>query len=577
LTDYPSFYHGRSRFRWVALQLDAVSKCYTMNSLRATLSSLPSTLGETYTRILDGIDESHRPQVYRILQCVCFSMRPLRVEELAILFQPGDQNQQPQFHLDDALFFPEHVLDLCSSLLIMSMTKPWTLGPYYCDHDVYETVIYCVVQLSHFSVKEYLISPRASFWHLDEDQSHLAILRMVTTYYILVASMSDFCSLSLEDLIIKHSLAIYAAIHTRGHAYHLGEHPDLLESFRTLLNPDSAFLCNPIGSRYFNAPAFRVYPRAYAPAISLYVAADLGLSQTLEWLLTFDICRDALLSPPVGPLWECELPLLVAVHRSHLDTIKVLLGVGAGTYESIDRAVDIITDLNYGEDLKVLETLIEAAGDLNVTLPGGCPTGRNDLLRRVAENGWADTVSMLISRGMDVNGGDSQHWGSPIQAAAENGHWGIVKKLLDAGADVDLPGACNSGTELYNAACTGKKDMVQILIDAGANVDITGGTYGSAIQAASYQGHQDVVALLIQSGANINVRGIVYRYVEYKDGGFVEDDLGNFLVLLRYQSALSIAREKRFDGIVKQLEDAGAVDFCDVADEVGLDVPTIVT
>ena len=136
-----------------------------MNSLRATLSSLPSTLDETYTRILDGIDEAHRPQVYRILQCVCFSLRPLRVEELAILFQLGDQIDQTRsrFHLDDALFFPDHILDLCSGLLLVSMVARQIRDDLWSHDSLDDTVIFHAVQLSHFSVKEYLISPRASF------------------------------------------------------------------------------------------------------------------------------------------------------------------------------------------------------------------------------------------------------------------------------------------------------------------------------------------------------------------------------------------------------------------------------
>jgi hypothetical protein len=271
------------------LQLDAVSKCCTMNRLRATLFSLPSTLDETYSQILDKIDDTERPRVYRILQCVCFSKRPLRVEELAVIFQLGDHTQ-PQFHLDDdALFFPDHILDLCSGLLLMSVVKPtrddsWD---WYTGGILDDSVVFHTVQLSHFSVKEYLLSPRSSFWHLDEKQSHLAILQMVTTYYILVASMSDFHSLSRQDLIIKHSLAAYAAIHTSHHleSHKPREHPDLLESFQTLLSPNSALLCNPLGSFYLyisrpelntSTSRFQIIPQAYAPALSLHVAARLG-------------------------------------------------------------------------------------------------------------------------------------------------------------------------------------------------------------------------------------------------------------------------------------------------------------
>jgi ankyrin repeat protein len=556
-----------SRFRWVALQLDAVSKCCTMNSLRATLFSLPSTLDETYSHILDKIDETERPRVYRILQCVCFSKRPLRVEELAAIFQLGDR-AQPQFHIDDdALFFPDHILDLCSGLLLLSMVKPTRDDSWQYTRDILDdSVVFHTVQLSHFSVKEYLISPRASFWHLDANQSHLAILQMVTTYYILVASMPDFCSLSSQDLIIKHSLAVYAADHTWQHLNSLEprEHPVLLESFKTLLNPGSALLCNPIGVFYCfdRPPIFHVFPQTYAPALSLHVAAGLGLPQISEWLLTFDICRGQLLSPL--PLRDPIPPLSVAATWGWLDVVKVLLGAGANTYESMGEAIYYAASKNH---TKVVEVLIEAGGNPNAAQSEPGPGG--SALRVAVSWGHDDSVSMLLDSGADVNGGDWQRWGSPIQAAAMM-NWGTVKKLIDAGANVDLPGADNSGTALYSAAYQGREDMVRMLIDAGANVDITGGAYGSAIQAASYRGHDDVVALLIQSGANVNVRGVVHREVQDtgSDSWLVESDEEEQLRPSRYQSALSIARKRGFDGIVKLLEDAGATDFCDVVEEV---------
>jgi ankyrin repeat protein len=102
------------------------------------------------------------------------------------------------------------------------------------------------------------------------------------------------------------------------------------------------------------------------------------------------------------------------------------------------------------------------------------------------------------------------------------------------------------------------------LLRSGANVNATGGSYGSAIQAASYEGHKNVVALLIWSGANVNPRGTVHRELQYMDGTFVKDTRGFPLRVPYYQSPLSIAREKGYGRIVKLLEDAGAIDFCDL-------------
>jgi ankyrin repeat protein len=541
----------------VALQLDAVSKCYTMRSLHATLSSLPSTLDETYTQILDNIDEADRSQVYRILQFVCFSIRPLRVEELAAIVQLGD-HAEPQFHLEDALFVPEHILDMCSGLLAISVIKPTKDNPWFIDDD---TVVFHTVQLSHFSVKEYLISPHPSFWHLDEQQSHIIIVQTVTMYYIHVASMPDLCSMSPQDMIIKHSLAQYAALYTWEHLISLKprEHPDLLESFRTLLDPDSTLLCNPIGSFYLGR-GLHVFPQTYAPALSLCVAARLGLPQISQWLLTFDICRDQLLSPP--PLLECDPPLSQAVECSWLDVFEILLGAGAHTDESMSHAIQTAAIM---EKADIVLALINAGGDPSATKSGHWGSG----LRAAALVGNDDIVTMLMNAGADVNGGDWQSWGSPIQAAAMYEKWGIVKKLVDAGANVDLSGQDDARTALYSAADYGNEEVVQMLIDAGANVDIIGGEYGSAIQAAAFRGREAVVARLIRSGANVDIRGVVHQRVRYSDGIFVKDDKGDFREILRYQSALSLAREKEFDRIVRLLEDAGAADFNDqVVDDV---------
>jgi hypothetical protein len=312
-----------------------------MHSLRTALYSLPSTLDETYTQILDKIDAADRSQVYHILQCVCFSLNPLRVEDLAAIFQLRD-DARPQFHLETALFFPEHILDVCSGLLSMSMVKATSWQRDLIRGILDDTVIFRTVQLSHFSVKEYLISRRASFWHLDKQESHVAIIRTVTMYYILVASMPDFRSLSPQDILVKHLLAVYAAWYTM---YHLDrieprEHPDLLESFKALLNPYSTLLCNPIGSPYLGY-RWEVCSQTDAPALSLCVAARLGLPQISRWLLTFGICRDQLLSAPAFGDLNGRPPLTEAAHSGWLDVVEVLLGAGADTDESMRDAIYI--------------------------------------------------------------------------------------------------------------------------------------------------------------------------------------------------------------------------------------------
>ncbi|KAH9052800.1 hypothetical protein EDB87DRAFT_1581409 [Lactarius vividus] len=153
-------------FRWVFCQLDALRHCFPPN-LRQFLNELPESLDETYERILRGVNKAQKDNAHRLLQCLAVAVRPLRVEELAELlafdFEASGSGGIPKlkddWRWDDQ---EEAVLSTCSSLIAVVP-----------DGDSR------VVQFSHFSVKEYLISPRlarsdgdVSRFHIDLNAAH---------------------------------------------------------------------------------------------------------------------------------------------------------------------------------------------------------------------------------------------------------------------------------------------------------------------------------------------------------------------------------------------------------------------
>lgn len=86
------------RFRWAACQIDTLSNCLNKAELRLALESLPRSLGETYERILLGINEMQVKYALRLLrngsvsQTVRFSwmnspklQRSIRQETLAMI------------------------------------------------------------------------------------------------------------------------------------------------------------------------------------------------------------------------------------------------------------------------------------------------------------------------------------------------------------------------------------------------------------------------------------------------------------------------------------------------------------
>jgi hypothetical protein len=135
---------GGRRFRWVFCQLDFLRRCLPARIERA-LNELPETLDDTYERTLLEIPKANWEFAHRLLQCVAVACRPLRVEELAeFLAFDFNTGPIPEFHESFRLEDPIHgVLSTCPSLLSVV------------NVDGSE-----VIQFSHFSVKEYLMSAR---------------------------------------------------------------------------------------------------------------------------------------------------------------------------------------------------------------------------------------------------------------------------------------------------------------------------------------------------------------------------------------------------------------------------------
>jgi len=95
-------------------------------------------------------------------------------------------------------------------------------------------------------------------------------------------------------------------------------------------------------------------------------------------------------------------------------------------------------------------------------------------------------------------------------------------------------------TPLYYASLAGLTEIVALLIikvKADADVNAQGGTYSTALQAASYRGHDKIVELLLGKGADVNAQGG------------------------RFGTALQAASDRGHDKIVELLLGKGADSF----------------
>ena len=125
-------------------QLGYLSNCLP-GRIRRALDELPETLDETYERTLREIQSTNWEYARRLFLCVSVAKRPLSPEELAeFLAFDFDAGPIPKFCEDFRQEDPlEAVLSTWSTLLALVNIDD---SP--------------VIQFSHFSVKEFLMSTR---------------------------------------------------------------------------------------------------------------------------------------------------------------------------------------------------------------------------------------------------------------------------------------------------------------------------------------------------------------------------------------------------------------------------------
>jgi hypothetical protein len=172
------------------------------------LAELPELLDETYERIVKDIKKGSRVDAYHMLQCLMVSIRPLSVAKLAELLTFDFESSTtkggiPQ--LNSKWWWEDHeqaVLSTCSSLI--------TIVP--ADNS-------SVVQFSHFSVKEFLLSDHLATSAKDISQYHIALegantLIAKACFGVLLRDPDD----NSNTATTLSPLALYATEHWVAHA-----------------------------------------------------------------------------------------------------------------------------------------------------------------------------------------------------------------------------------------------------------------------------------------------------------------------------------------------------------------------
>ncbi|KAH9164951.1 hypothetical protein EDB89DRAFT_2077428 [Lactarius sanguifluus] len=422
-------------------QLEALRHCFPPN-LRRFLNELHETLDEIYEWILKGINKTQKDDARRLLQCLAVAVRPLRVEELAELlafdFQASRDGGIPKLK-DDWLWNDqeEAVLSTCSSLIIVVP-----------DGDSR------VVQFSHFSVKEYLTSPRlahsqgdVSRFHVDLEPAHTILAQACLGTLLRLDEHADAKGFPLVEYAARHWVdhARFEKVSTRVR----DGMDDLFDSSKPHF---AAWLRVHDMDNAISKGWLKFSLRGSQAGSPLYYAAFCGFYDLTERLI---VKHPGQVNAGGGFM---RAPLPAALSKKYFDVADLLRKHGRGCSrqireDSTTRSVDHWKYTNARTDdrrtplhVAALNTHLAAVQMLQTSTRSlkmakhHYPTLYPTLMSLRRERGSTSCGSLLLEYGADPNAFDGTgNHSTPLHEASSKGFLEVARVLLSHGANVASP------------------------------------------------------------------------------------------------------------------------------------------
>ncbi|KAL7910421.1 ankyrin repeat-containing domain protein [Trichoderma velutinum] len=469
------------------LELDGAGS----NKIEATIRSTPKGLHELYKELINGM----KPSSLKLIQWVCFAMRPLSMDELrwALVidarFPSLQACQNSEDYIPDSIRMKQQVIKLSRGLAEVTA-----------DSDTQ------VVQFIHQSVKDFFTSEGL----VALDDTSASANEEVRDKYSPLRSPS--CVVREDDravaILDSFTLLCVPPLLTR-----------LVGALTAILGSIGQITTN-IDSRDENGwtPLAWAAKEGHEAVVKLLLQAgaevdskDIFDRTPLLWAsrnrhgAIVKLLHDAGAEINSKDSLDNETPLSWASEQGHEAMVELLLQLGASVNS---KAYNNRTPLSWAatEGHEAVVTLL---------LQAGAEIDLKDIFDRTplswaSENGHEAVTKLLLDAGAEGNTKDKFNW-TPLLWASESGHEAVFKLLHNAGAEVDLKDSFCSQTPLSWASEKGHEAMVKLLLNAGAKVNSKDKYNRTPLSWASENGHDAVVKLLLSAGAEVDSRDIFDR------------------------------------------------------------------
>ena len=532
-------------------------RCLKPSVLRHALRSLPETLDETYDRILLSIPPEYEREAYSALQYL--AVAPCSVSVADVAEAVAIDRECHSFDPEDRLADPFDIVEVLSSLVTYSSAQI-ALTIDEASNGRYAGAERATgLRLSHYSVKEYLLSDRlrnkgASKFYISIYEAHKCIAEACLTYLL----WFDHPGAVSLGFILDFPFGLYAARYWYHHARIAYQSPEFCPGGKDNLTRMCVDLLNPERSSSFINWLKLSDPYRYRQGTNfnrtleemptpLFYACYLGLREVVEILVG---AGADLIGSNSGNSMSRVTPLNGAINGGNPAVVKFLLDCGMNVnFVSEWGRIPLHQAASYGHE-PIVKLLIKHGAHLEARTGPIIPEmvvqlPPEDPLKQFYEfNGFAADVETrqkislsltkyLVKKHMFL---ESRYFGTkpmndwtrfgygsfltpllysgdhleintatgwtPLHEASWSGHEGVVGQLQLSGADVEAK-TRYGWTAMHFAAWHGHEAVVQQLVDGGASIDAKN-VYGwTPLHSASFRGHEDVVGLLLNRGANI--------------------------------------------------------------------------
>ncbi|CUS12935.1 unnamed protein product, partial [Tuber aestivum] len=443
---------SQGMFRWVDCLLRVLETCLAPDDVRAALKKLPKDLDSVYTRILESIDEMQSIYIQRAMNWLAFSAVPLTLGQLAeaavIEYDVDKYGENPETR---TLFDTGCIMSICPSLISFEDARDDESSPQEDRR----------LRLAHFSVKEYLISDRASqgpnaYYRISEDEANLLMGHACLSRILRHSAQGTIDREEVKETSFLYHCARYWFVYTK--CIEDTAPSPLADAAVKVLELGKGWLdvYDPDDPERDKSTGSFVYPQA------LYYSSLLDLVKISEFLVS-----------------------------SKESTVNV--NSQGGNYGNALQAAA------RGGNESVVHLLLERGAEVNAQ--GG---EFGNALQAAAFEGNESVMRLLLEHGAEVKAQGGE-FGNALPAAAFAGNESVMRLLLDHGAEVNSQGG-GLGNALQAAAYRENEIVVRLLLECGADVNAQGGAFGNALQAAAYGKNESVVRLLLAHRAEVNAQ-----------------------------------------------------------------------